>query len=360
MKQGISVLFIISIAFFSCDKSSPPGEEEDPDLFIPTLPNENPGEGTPYTTILEPFNITNEDGHNIYGLIRRPDPEMYPTLSFAAVVKVPGGINPGRMEVLSPELIAMAGTGMVVVGFNAEGRVDSRSAEDLLSEGSEDCNGYRNQNTLARIIEHVLTLPYVIKDNLGIRSQSYGISMATGCAARNPDLPIKYIVDGEGPPESFVTVQEPWALFSPEDHPNHNKYQTVYGILGHYSVFRDSSLKNQAFWTEREAIHFVGQFRGRYLRMQGMWDHSQPPGREIEIPLFHQPPVWWHGKHTCDIVNAAVEGGVPWVRVNLPEQGNEVNAKYSSDNLPVFIPGELNDKPMLFVRAVVEMARMEQ
>ncbi len=202
-----------------------------------------------------------------------------------------------------------------------------------------------------------MQLPYVMHDNIGFRTQSYGITMAAGCAARHPELPIKYIVDGEGPPSSFVTVQEPWALYSPPDHPFHDKYQTVQAILGHYSTYRDSSPENLEFWKEREAIAFIGEFNGRYLRLQAEWDHSQPPSRSSEVSLFHNPPTWWQGKHTCDIVNAAVNGGVPWVRVNLAAQGNKVNETYDANNLPVYIPGELNSKPMIPVEAVLEMAR---
>lgn len=36
--------------------------------------------------------------------------------------------------------------------------------------------------------------------------------LGAGCAGRHPEIPIKYIVDGEGPPESFVTCHEPRAL----------------------------------------------------------------------------------------------------------------------------------------------------
>ena len=46
------------------------------------------------------------------------------------------------------------------------------------------------------------------------------------------------------------------------------------------------------------------------------------------------------------------------MRVNLPEQGNPVNATYDVDHQPVFLPGELADKPW-GVRAILEMARME-
>jgi hypothetical protein len=183
--------------------------------------------------------------------------------------------------------------------------------------------------------------------------------MAAGCAARHPDLPIKYIVDGEGPSSSFVTVQEPWALYSPPDHPFHDKYQTVHGVLGHYSTHRDPSPENLAFWEEREAVRFIGGFNGMYLRLQAAWDHSQPPGRPEDVEMFHQPPTWWQGKHTCDMVNAAIEGGVPWVRVNLAGQGNAVNQKFDADRQPVYLPGELNDNPMIPVQAVLEMVLAE-
>lgn len=357
MKYSIHVIILavqVVLLFTSCNKDAPDVSE-----YTPTLPNEKPLQGPQYSVVVEDFSIRNSAGHMIYGRILRPDPGMYPNQSFAAVIKVPGGINPGRTEVNAPEAIALSGAGMVVVCFNAEGRVDSRDNTDLLSDGDEDYNGYRNQNTLAEIVTYVMSLPYIIKDNIGLRTQSYGISMGAGCVARYSHLSIKYLVDGEGPSESFVTAQEPWALFSPEEHPNHNKYLTVHGNLRHYSTYRDSSAENLEFWKERDAIRFIGEFTGMYLRLQAEWDHSQPPSRASEVEMFHQPPIWWHNKHTCDMVNAAVEGGVPWVRVNLAKEGNTVNSKYDEDKLPRFVPGELNNYPLYFAEAVLEMARAD-
>jgi len=179
--------------------------------------------------------------------------------------------------------------------------------------------------------------------------------MGAGCAGRNPEIPVKYIVDGEGPPSSYVTCHEPLAL---DADPSNDKHDIVLGILGHYSTARDDSPENLAFWDERDAIRFIGDFNGRYLRLQAEWDHSQPPSSAAQIPIFELPPLWWQNKHTTDIVNAAVEGGVPWVRVNLPEQGNAVNATYDESTRPVFLPGWLADRPVA-VRAIIEMARME-
>jgi hypothetical protein len=127
--------------------------------------------------------------------------------------------------------------------------------------------------------------------------------------------------------------------------------------MGHYSTHRDNSLENQAFWKEREAIRFIGNFRGRYLRLQATWDHAQPPSNKNEVAQFTLPPLWWQNKHAMDIVNAAVKGGVPWVRVNFLEHGNKVNATYDLEHPPVYLPGELADN-LWGVQAIIEMARM--
>ncbi|MCJ7622047.1 MAG: hypothetical protein MUO76_00985 [Anaerolineaceae bacterium] len=316
-------------------------------------PNEGPNENT-YQTVIEEFEVIAPSGNTIYALIRRPDPDTYPDSCFPAVVKIPGGINPGRLEALGRDAQSLAGAGMVVITFNAEGRADD-STEDIRSEGSEDYNGFRNQDGLCEIVKQVMDLEYVIPENVGLWSNSYGITMAAGCARRYPDIPIKYIVDGEGPANSFVTCHEPYSL---DNDSSNDKVELVYDLMGHYSLDRDPSPENEAFWEEREAERLIGGFRGRYLRLQAEWDHAQPPSNPSEIEIFNQPPLWWHNKHTTIMVNTAVEGGVPWVRVNLPPQGNQVNAMYDLDNPPVYLPGNLKDKPWAVI-AVLEMARME-
>jgi hypothetical protein len=304
--------------------------------------------------MIEPFEVKAPSGNKIYGMIRRPDPAHHAGFCFPAVIMVSGGINPGRLLAKGKDAQGLSEAGMVVLTFNAEGRRDD-VPEDIASQGSEDYNGYRHQDGLCEIVKYVMRLPYVIPDNVGIVTQSYGITMGAGCAGRHPEIPIKYLVDGEGPPNSFVTCHEPSTL---DKDPSNDKPQVIFGILGHYSTYRDSSPQNLAFWKEREADRFIGGFRGRYLRLQAQWDHAQLPSSESQIQIFHQPPLWWHNKHATDIVNTAIAGGVPWVRVNLAEQGNPVNATYDVNRRPIYLPGKLADKPWS-VRAVIEMARMQ-
>jgi hypothetical protein len=332
-------------------KTERPLETQAPKTCTPTLPEETDGKKA-YDTVLEEFEIVAPSGNTLYGMIRRPDPAKYPDRCFAAVVLVPGGINPGRMAALNDEAKMLSAAGMIVLTFNADGRVDSRAPDDKRSEGAEDTNGFRNQDGLCAIAEYAMALDYVITDNVGISSQSFGITMAAGCLGRHPDVPVKYLVDGEGPPDSFVTCKEPWGL---DGDPSNDEVEKIFDILGRYSTYHDPSEANQAFWSEREAIRFIGSYRGRYLRLQATWDHAQPPSGQSETAAFTLPPLWWQNKHATDIVNAAVAGGVPWVRVNLPEQGNAVNATFTMGTPPVYLPGALEDKSWA-VRAILEMA----
>ena len=130
-------------------------------VFAPGTP------APPYETVIEPFEVLGPTGNRIYGQVRRPDPAFYPNVAFPAIILVPGGINPGRMEVHGADAKALAKEGMVVVAFNAEGRIDTLTPDDIRSEGTEDFNGFRHQDGLANLIEYVAGLEYVLADNIG-------------------------------------------------------------------------------------------------------------------------------------------------------------------------------------------------
>jgi len=206
-------------------------------------------EGPPFETVIEPFEVLGPTGNRIYGQLRRPDPLLYPDRAFPAVVLVSGGINPGRMEVHGKDAEALSEEGMVVVAFNAEGRVDTLAPDDLRSEGDEDFNGFRHQDGLARIVEYIAEMDGVDPDNVGLKSQSYGITMAAGCVGRYPELPVKYLVDGEGPSTSFVTCHGPRLLAG-----DTQKYAAVREIFGRFAAWQDPSPESLDWWSEREAI----------------------------------------------------------------------------------------------------------
>lgn len=148
--------------------------------------------------VVDAFSLTALSGNTIYGMRRRPDPEVHPDLSFAALIYVPGGINPGRQWPLGREATLLARAGMVALSFNAEGRIDD-SGQDILSGGSNDYNGFRNQDRLLALVQYAADLDCVDDDNTGLYSMTFGISMAAGCAGRYPEAPIKCLFDAEGP-----------------------------------------------------------------------------------------------------------------------------------------------------------------
>jgi hypothetical protein len=113
-----------------------------------------------------------------------------------------------------------------------------------------------------------------------------------------------------------------------------------------------------SFWDEREAYLYIGGFRGYYLRLQAEWDHAQPPNEFFQDPAFDHPPEWWQNMHAIRMVNAAVEGGVPWVRVNSEEEGNTVNASYDYYNAPTWLSGWSANHPEEPNRSILEMILM--
>lgn len=195
-----------------------------------------------------------------------PDPSGK---KFPAVILVPGGNGAGQG--LSREATQFANAGIVAIAFDPDGRGKS--------EGTEDYAGFKHQDGLAAVIRFAATLPQVNAQPIGIVTYSYGITLGSGALARYPDLPVKFLVDWEGPMDR-------------NDTGGCDKSGT-----GHLKTV--ATCADEKFWSEREAITFIAQVRVPYQRVQSEKDHVQP-----EVT------------HAINLVNAAVQGGVPWVRLN--------------------------------------------
>ena len=86
--------------------------------------------------------------------------------------------------------------------------------------------------------------------------------------------------------------------------------------------FRDVvSGDDEDFWAEHEALTFIRELRIPYQRLQSQTDHAQPDNG-----------------HAIAMVNAAVAGSVPWVRLNdLPP-----NQTYDVTHPPPMLPDTLD------------------
>jgi len=205
-----------------------------------------------------------------------------------AVLLVPGGTGttePGKARRLAEE-------GLVVVVFDPDGRG--------LSEGTEDFDGSIQQDGLAAVALASLTIPGVDPDRFGLVSYSYGITMASGALSRYPGLPLAFLIDWEGPADRYYTTSGCRVVEA--------------GTLAH-------SCEDDQFWSEREAVNFIGDIRVPYQRIQSQTDHVQPTNA-----------------HAVDMVNAAVDGGVPWVRLNDFAPGET----YDPANPPAMFPDGLD------------------
>jgi pimeloyl-ACP methyl ester carboxylesterase len=226
-----------------------------------------------------------------------------------ALILVPGGNGSSRDFKKSGGKHAqrLADEGYLVVLFDPDGRGKS--------EGVEDQNGYAQQDGLAEVIWSVFRLPTVQRPHIGLVSFSYGITMAAGAMARYPDLPIRFLIDWEGPANR-------------NDTGGCDQYQTGHlkGVV---------SCEDEDFWSQREASAFIGKLRIPYLRLQSEKDHVQPDT-----------------EHALVMINAAVQGGVPWVRLNdLPP-----NQTYDLAQPPPMLPeSETGDLIELVAKYATEM-----
>jgi len=201
-----------------------------------------------------------------------------------ALVLVPGGSG-GSSSFRRPnaEFDAFAQAGYAVVVFDPDGRGQST--------GAEDYNGFIQQDGLAEVIRFAANLPGVDPARIGLVTYSYGITMGAGALARHPDLPVAFLIDWEGPADRNDT--------GGCDSSGTGHLQDV------------ASCTDEAFWAQREASTFIAQIRVPYQRIQSEIDHVQPDN-----------------VHAILLVNHAVNGGVPWVRLNdyPPNQTYDPNA----------------------------------
>jgi dipeptidyl aminopeptidase/acylaminoacyl peptidase len=240
-------------------------------------------------------------------------PPQSNTTSLPALVLVPGGSGDSR-QFRKPrgEAQAFAQAGYVVVVFDPDGRGQSG--------GREDYNGFIHQDGLAAVIRFTATLPGVDAARIGLVTYSYGITMGAGALARHPDLPVAFLLDWEGPA-------------------NRNDTGGCDGtVRGHLQQV--ASCNDEAFWAQREASTFIGQIRVPYQRIQSEQDHVQPDNT-----------------HALLMVNNAVNGGVPWVRLNnLPP-----NQTYDPANPPAMLTEEQERLlPKLMLQTIAELFALVQ
>jgi pimeloyl-ACP methyl ester carboxylesterase len=229
-----------------------------------------------------------------------------------ALVLIPGGSGDGshftqQIQRLRPLFDA----GFALVVFDPDGRGRS--------EGEEDDNGFIHQDGLAAVITYAAGLPEVDAARIGVVSYSYGITMAAGTLARRPDLPVRFLIDWEGPADRRDTGG------CDADH------------LGHLDVPCD----DDAFWSQREAAAFAHGLRLPYLRLQSAQDHVQPDNNHALLMIANATAAEYGGS-----------GQAPWTRLN----NLAPNTVYAPESPPPMLPeAAARDLEQLVADSAVEL-----
>ncbi len=268
-----------------CD--GPENKENCPDDCTPPQEeSEQPGLGA-----MEEHWVTNPTtGAELYVHITYPQGEGGEP--FPALVVVPGGIGAGNKFRLPGAMAeALANAGIAAVTFDPDGRGQSG--------GEEDYNGHAQQDGLAAVIEFAATLAKIDPQRIGLASFSYGITMASGTLARYPDLPVLFLMDWEGPADRFDTTVE----------------------CSNSTRIDFNPCDDDAYWAQREALVFISDVRVPYQRLQSEKDHVQPDV-----------------SHAINMINNAVGGEAPWVRLN----DLTPNKTYDPDAPPTMIPDSMD------------------
>ncbi|MBI5304633.1 MAG: alpha/beta fold hydrolase [Chloroflexi bacterium] len=213
------------------------------------------------------------------------------------LVLVPGGIGASNNFTDLPyRAQTFANAGFAVVVFDPDGRGKS--------SGVENYDGRAHQDGLAAILRFVATLDQVDAKKIGLVTYSYGITMGTGALARHPDVPVKFLIDWEGPA---------------------NRNNTTGGCRANTpGGIQWQSCADEGFWREREAVNFIARVRVPYQRIQSEIDHVQPDN-----------------SHALAMVNAAAQAKLPFVRLN----DDSPNQIYDPAAPPAMLP-ELQDRKL--------------
>lgn len=212
------------------------------------------------------------------------------------LILMPGGIGKSDTSTAS----RLSEQGFLIIIFDADGRIRS--------EGEENYNGFVTQDGLASVILASMSLSGLDQEQFDLVSYSYGITAASGTLARYPGLPIDFLIDWEGPIDRNYTTG---------------------GCAEVFHGIEWQPCTNDEWWSEREAVNFIGELDIPYQRIQTQTDHVQPTN-----------------DHAIEIVNAAILAGVPWVRLN----NYPPNQIFDLTNPPLMIPDE-QDKQMIMLVA---------
>ena len=245
---------------------------------------------------VEEIHVMNpSSGVSLYGHLHLPA-DASTTKQYPAVVLVPGGTGSGDGFDATGLASRFVDQGIIALHFDLDGRGQSA--------GTEDQCGTIHQDGLEAVGAYLASRAEVRVGGVGLLSQSFGVTCATGTLARHKDKKtFLFLVDFEGPADRNDT--------------------------GHCDASNTGHIthdcQDDAWWSAREAATSVKSIIVPYLRVQTGKDHAQPDN-----------------SHAILMINSATSGqfgggGVsPWTLVN-DETLNQPNRVYSAAAPPKWL-----------------------
>lgn len=180
----------------------------------------------------------------------------------------------------------LAGLGWEVLTFDPAGRGKSW--------GEEDYGGLEHQDNVRVALRYLASQATTDPSRLGVLSVSLGLSMACGALAHWPECPAQWLLDWEGPSDRDV-ITSGGRILAP--------------AMGH-------SLKEDSYWTPREAQLHAPNLSCGYWRLQAQPDHAQ--GQDV--------------RHSARMMAAVAQGQLPWFQLNR-------HRRNAQPERPVFVEG---------------------
>ncbi len=178
----------------------------------------------------------------------------------------------GWRSPISPQEIAALG--YAVLSFDPAGRGQSW--------GEEDFGGPEHQDEVQVAARFLAGHPRV-QGRVGILSLSMGLVAAAGALASDPELPVSWLLDWEGPCDREILTQG-GTLMVP--------------AAGH-------EMDDEDWWQPREAVRQIPLARCPYVRLQALPDHAQPQ----------------ETRHATRMLRAVEPAGLPWFQLNDHPRG---------------------------------------
>ena len=217
--------------------------------------------------------------------------------------------------------------GIASVLYNPPGRGIGEQA----SSGRDNQGGYMDQDALATVILYTAQADFIDPDNIGICSRYEGLSAAAGALARYQDLPVRYLIDVEGPFDNLELSGYTWNQVTPRSAEEHVRKSSVY--YKHLPTAMDPSPEAFEYWRTREPKTWAPDIHLQYYqRVQFEFDHAQPPAYYAHAMRMYETLLAYGNVAHARYNERPWDAALPPYRIPAPVPGHNSDYIYAIES----------------------------